>query len=155
VRITLVAVGRLKERFWKEACEEYRTRLRPYATVDVVEVPDRDPSRGGEERAKAEEAADIRRALGSDTHVFALAVEGREISSEQLAERLERLGIDGRSDVAFVVGGSCGLAADIEDAADERISLGRITLPHNLARVVLLEQLYRAFKIIRKEPYHK
>jgi 23S rRNA (pseudouridine1915-N3)-methyltransferase len=154
MRITVVAVGRLKERFWREAAEEYLTRLKPYATVDVVEVADRDAARG-EERVLAEEGADVLRALPASSHVIALDIAGRQVSSEGLAERLAALALDGRSTVTFVVGGSVGLSRQVLERADERVSLGPMTLPHNLARVVLLEQVYRAFRINRGEPYHK
>lgn len=154
MRIHIIAIGRLKERYWKEAADEYLKRLRPYATVRVTEVPDRDPGRDAA-RALAEESADATRAIPGDAYVIALAVDAPEVSSEGLARRLEQLAVDGRGSVAFVVGGSSGLSDDLESAADERMSFGPITLPHNLARVVLLEQLYRAFKIIKREPYHK
>jgi 23S rRNA (pseudouridine1915-N3)-methyltransferase len=147
-------VGRLKERFWRDAADEYLKRLGPYADVRVIEIADRDPARG-EERALAEEGADVLRALPPATHVIALEIGGRQMSSEQFSERLSNLGLEGRSDVAFVVGGSLGLAPEVLGRADERLSLGPMTLPHNLARVVVLEQVYRAFKIARGEPYHK
>lgn len=154
MRLTIVAVGRLKERFWREAADEYLKRLGPYADVRVVEVPDRDPARG-EARALAEEAADVLRALPASARVMSLEIGGRQLSSEGLAERLESLATEGTSSVAFLIGGSLGLGDSALDRADERLSLGPMTLPHNLARVVLLEQLYRAFKIRRGEPYHK
>ena len=154
MRIGVIAVGRLKERFWREAADEYLMRLRPYADVRVTEVADRDPARG-RERALAEEGADVVRAIPEGAHVVCLEIGGRQRSSEQLAERLEQLGLEGRSSVVFVVGGSHGLAPEVLARADERLSLGPLTLPHNLARIVLLEQIYRAFKISRNEPYHK
>jgi len=155
MRVTIVAVGRLKERFWQAAAEEYLKRLRPYADVRVAEVADRDPGRGGEAKALAEEGADVLRALPEAAHVIALDLGGRQLSSVQFSERLSALGLEGRSSVTFVIGGSHGLAPDVLARADERLSLGPMTLPHNLARVVLLEQLYRAFRIARGEPYHK
>jgi len=154
VRITFLVVGKLKERFWREAAEEYLMRLRPYADVRVVEIADRDPARG-EARALAEEAADILRLVPDGAHLIALEIGGRELSSEEFAERFEQLALSGRSSVCFVIGGSHGLSAEVLARSDERLSLGRMTLPHNLARVVLLEQVYRAFKIRRGEPYHK
>lgn len=155
MRLTLVVVGKLKERFWREAAEEYLKRLRPYADVRVAEVADRDPGRGGVARALAEEGADIVKSLPETAHVIALDVAGTQLSSEQFAEKLERLTVEGRGAVAFVIGGSHGIDAPVLARADERLSLGPMTLPHNLARVVLLEQVYRAFRIRRGEPYHK
>jgi 23S rRNA (pseudouridine1915-N3)-methyltransferase len=154
VRIALVAVGRLKERYWREAAEEYLKRLGPYASVRVLEVDDRDSGRDAA-RALAEEGADVVRAIPAGAHVIALEIGGRQLSSEAFAEKLAALALDGRSNVAFVIGGSVGLSADVLARANERMSLGPMTLPHNLARVVLLEQIYRAFRINRGEPYHK
>lgn len=150
----MIAVGRLKERHWREAAEEYLKRLKPYASLDVVEVADRDVTRD-EARAIAEEGADVLRAIPDGAHVVALDIEGRSLSSTGISERLAALGLEGRSTVAFVLGGAAGLAPEVLSRADERLSLGRITLPHQLARVVLLEQLYRAFRIMRNEPYHR
>ena len=154
MKITLIAVGRLKDRFWREAAEEYLKRLGPYANVRVVEIADRDSGRD-EPRALAEEGADILRALPQGAHVIALEIGGQQRSSEGFSAHLDELALAGRSSVAFVIGGSVGLVSDVLARADERISLGPMTLPHNLARVVLLEQLYRAFRISRGEPYHK
>lgn len=155
MRITVVAVGKLKERFWTEAADEYLKRLRPYADVRVAEVADRDPGRGGEARALAEEGADVLRATGDGDYVIALDMVGKQLSSEDFSARLAQLGLEGRSSVTFLVGGSIGLSDQALSRADQKLSLGAMTLPHNLARVVLLEQLYRAFRIMRGEPYHK
>ena len=154
MRLTLIAVGRLKERYWREAADEYLKRLGPYATVRAVEIDDRDSGRD-QSRALAEEGADILRAIPEGAHVITLEIGGKQRSSEQFAARLAELALDGRSSVAFVVGGSVGLSADVLKRADERMSFGAMTLPHNMARVVLLEQIYRAFRINRGEPYHK
>jgi 23S rRNA (pseudouridine1915-N3)-methyltransferase len=153
VRIRLVAVGRLKEPHWRDACDEYLKRLRPYADVEVTEIADRDISRD-RTRAMGDEGADILRALPARSHVVALDLDGRQLSSEGLAAWFERRMVDGGSDIAFVIGGSAGLDPSVMTRADERLSLGPMTLPHQLARVVLLEQVYRAFRIMRGEPYH-
>ena len=154
MRITVIAVGKLKERFWREAADEYLKRLSAYGTIRVVEVADRDPARG-EARAIAEEGADALRAIPDGAYVIALDLGGRQLSSEAFSARLDALGLEGRSTVAFVIGGSTGLDAAVLGRADEKLSLGTMTLPHNLARVVILEQIYRAFRISRGEPYHK
>lgn len=155
MKITVIAVGKLKEKFWKSAVAEYAKRLGGYCTLKIVEVADRDPAKsGGEEHAMEAEAADILKACG-DSHVILLAIDGVERSSEDFAHRLDRLMLGGTSDIAFVIGGSTGVAGAVRERADETLSFGPITLPHNLARVVLLEQVYRAFKIMRGEPYHK
>ena len=154
MRLTVIAVGRLKERYWREAADEYLKRLSPYATVRVVEVDDRDSGRD-EARALAEEGASVLRAVPDKAHVVALDIGGKQLSSEAFARRLAALGLDGRSNVTFVIGGSVGLSAAVLARADDKLSLGAMTLPHNMARVVLLEQVYRAFRINRGEPYHK
>lgn len=156
MRITVVAVGKLKERFWADACAEYLKRLKAYARVTVTEVADVDPGRaGGVEAARAKEGEAILAALPETAHVVLMAIEGKQRSSEGLSRRLDELALSGRSDIAFVIGGSDGVSSAVYDRADETLSFGSITLPHNLARVVLLEQVYRAFKISRGEPYHK
>lgn len=154
MRISIVAVGKLKERHWRDATAEYLKRLGPYADVRVVEVPDRDSGRDAP-RALAEEGVDVLKSLPDAAYVIALEIGGRQLDSETFARRLESLGIEGRSNVAFVIGGSIGLAPEVLARADERLSLGPMTLPHNMARIVLAEQIYRAFRIIRNEPYHK
>lgn len=156
LHITVVAVGKLKERFWKDAVNEYAKRLGGYCQLRLVEVPDRDPARaGGEQRAMEEEGADILRAVPQGAHCILLAIDGTRRSSEQLAQRLNALALNGVSELVFIVGGSTGVCSAVRERADETLSFGAITLPHNLARVVLLEQVYRAFKINRGEPYHK
>lgn len=154
MRITIVAVGKLKEPYWRDAAAEYLKRLGPYATVRIVEVADRDLARG-EDLVRSTEAEDVRRALPDGAHVVALDAAGRTLSSEAFAEWMAGCGLDGRSHLAFVIGGSAGLAPELLARADERISLGTMTLPHQLARVVLLEQVYRGFRIARGEPYHR
>lgn len=156
LNVTIVAVGKLKERFWADACAEYLKRLRPYARVVVEEVGDLDPARaGGEQAAREGEGRAVLARIPARAHAIALDVGGRQRSSEQIAHRLDELALGGRSDVAFAIGGSTGLDRAVLARADETLSFGPITLPHNLARVVLLEQLYRAFRISRGEPYHK
>ena len=151
MKYTVVCVGKLKERFWKDACAEYTKRLGAYA-----KVADIDPAKaGGVDAARDKEGAAILAALPSRAHVILLAIEGKERSSEELSARLDDLMLRGSSDIAFVIGGSDGVSDEVRARADEMLSFGRITLPHNLARVVLLEQIYRACKISRGEPYHK
>lgn len=143
--ITLIVVGKLKERFWKEAVAEYSKRLGAYAKLRIVEIAD---------KGIEYESGEIVRVAG-DAHLVLLAIEGEQRSSEGIARRLEQLMTHGTSDIALCIGGSDGVGQAVRDRADETLSLGKITLPHNLARVVVLEQLYRAFKIMRGEPYHK
>ena len=156
MKFTIIAVGRLKERFWTDACAEYLKRLQPYAKTAVLEVADVDPAKAGGEAAAVErEGAAILKAVPDKAHVIVLAIDGKQRTSEGISERIDRLGLDGKSELVFVIGGSCGVSDAVRSRADELLSFGPITLPHNLARVVLLEQLYRACKISRHEPYHK
>lgn len=156
LHITVIAVGKLKERFWSQACDEYLKRLRPYVSVEVRELADIDPAKaGGEAKAVQQESQAILTAIPEGSIAFLLDIDGKLISSEGLAEALEDCSLKGESSLCFIIGGSCGVSEDVRKTVQHRISLGRITLPHNLARVVLLEQLYRAFKIIKREPYHK
>lgn len=159
MKFTVVAVGKLKERFWSDACAEYLKRLQPYAKTQVREIADVDPRKaGGVDGARDKEGAAIcaeLEKLGADTHVVLLAIDGKERSSEGLSKRMDNLMLQGKSNFAFVIGGSDGVSTAVRQRADELLSFGPITLPHNLARVVLLEQLYRTQKISHGEPYHK
>ena len=156
MKFTIIAIGKLKERFWTDACAEYMKRLQPYAKTSVIELADVDPARvGGEATAVEREGAAILKTLPERAHVVVLAIDGKQRSSEGLSARIDELGVSGVSEIVFVIGGSCGVSSDVLNRADETLSFGTITLPHNLARVVLLEQLYRACKISRGEPYHK
>lgn len=156
MKYTIVCVGKLKERFWSQACDEYLKRLGAYAKVEVREVADVDPARaGGVDAARRREGAAICAAIPERSHAILLAIEGKQRSSEEFSARLDELALGGKSDIAFVIGGSDGVSDEVRARANEILSFGRITLPHNLARVVLLEQVYRACKISRGEPYHK
>lgn len=156
MRYAVVAVGKLKEKFWVQACAEYVKRLGAYAKVEMREVADIDPARaGGVEASRAREGQEILAAIPARSHVILLAIDGKQRSSEQFSAHLDELALRGKSDLTFVIGGSDGVSPDVRARANETFSFGPITLPHNLARVVLLEQLYRACKISRGEPYHK
>lgn len=146
LKITIFAVGKLKESFWKDAVAEYLKRLDAYAKTSVREIPDSN---------KEKEAVALLDALPEKVPVILLDIKGKEVSSESLAQKIDRYALDGNSHIAFIIGGSDGVTAEVRARATERISFGPITLPHNLARVVLVEQIYRAFKIQRGEPYHK
>ena len=156
MKFTIVAVGRLKEKFWSEACAEYLKRLQPYAKTNVIEIADVNPAKaGGTQAAVEREGEAVLKAVRDGAHVILLEIGGKQRSSEELSARIDELALAGKSELVFVIGGSCGTSKAVGSQADETLSFGRITLPHNLARVVLLEQLYRACKISRGEPYHK
>jgi 23S rRNA (pseudouridine1915-N3)-methyltransferase len=153
-RATILAVGSLKG--WPaEGSEDYLKRLRRYFPVEVVEIPEENMNRRSPKEVLEAEAARLIRRIPAGAHVTALDRErGRQVSSEELTRRLGSLGVSGRSHVAFIIGGALGLSREVLDRADDRLSFGPITLPHALARVVLLEQVYRAVKIERGERYH-
>ena len=153
-RATIVAVGKL--RGWAaDGTEDYLKRLRRFYPVEVLEVAEEDMNRRSREEVLSAEASRLLKRIPSGAYVIALDREkGKALTSEDLARRLEALGLSGQSHVAFLIGGPLGLSPELLGEADEVLSLGRMTLPHALARVVLLEQLYRAAKIERGEKYH-
>ncbi len=159
MRITLIAVGKIKEKFYTEALSEYSKRLSKYVKLEVIEVADEKTPDQASEREKAQildkEAQRILAKLPNGAYVVPLAIEGKMLSSEGLSEKLAELGLQGDSHVAFIIGGSLGLADSILDRADFKLSFSKMTFPHQLMRVILLEQVYRAFRIMRNEPYHK
>lgn len=156
LHITIIAIGKLKERFWSDACKEYLKRLSAYANVTIKELADEDPARCGGEKAEIEaESTAILENIPKSSQSFLLDISGNLVTSEDLAEMIDTCAIEGLNDLCFIIGGSCGVNESVRKNVGRRISLGRVTLPHNLARVVLLEQLFRAFKIIKGEPYHK
>ncbi|PUB10971.1 23S rRNA (pseudouridine(1915)-N(3))-methyltransferase RlmH [Paenisporosarcina sp. OV554] len=159
MNITIISVGKLKEKYLKMGIEEYTKRLGSYAKIDLIEVADEKApenlSDADMEIVKKKEGERILAKIGADTYVIALAIEGKMKSSEQLADDLQSLMTYGRSKVAFVIGGSLGLHDDVMKRSDEKLSFSKMTLPHQLMKLVLIEQVYRAFRIIKGEPYHK
>lgn len=159
MNIQIISVGKLKEKYLKLGIEEYTKRLGSYAKIDLVEVPDEKApenlSDADMEIVKKKEGERILAKIGADTYVIALAIDGKMKSSEQLASDLESLMTYGKSKIAFVIGGSLGLHEEVMKRADEKLSFGKMTLPHQLMKLVLVEQIYRAFRIIKGEPYHK
>ena len=158
-KITVLCVGKLKERFYQEAAAEYVKRLGRHCKLDVVELPEsrlpEDPSPGEIQRALAAEAAAIREKLPRGGAVIALCIEGTELSSEALSKKLAQLASAGASQLTFLIGGSFGLHPRVKQRADLRLSMSPMTFPHHLARVMLLEQLYRAYQIDTGTRYHK
>ncbi len=158
MNITIFAVGKLKDRFFEEGCAEYAKRLSRYCTLTVREAADEkapeDLSPAQEQQVKEREGKRLLSLLNPRDHVIALTVTGKAYTSEGLAERIKELRDQGQN-VSFLIGGSLGLSKEAVDRADEELSLSKLTLPHRLARLVLLEQLYRSFKILNRETYHK
>jgi 23S rRNA (pseudouridine1915-N3)-methyltransferase len=159
MKVTLVTVGKIKEKFYTDAIAEYSKRLSRYCKLEIVQVADeKTPDRASEaeeRQIKEKEGERILAQIRDNAYVIALAIEGRQLSSEELAQKLEQLGVSGRSDLVFVIGGSLGLSEAVMKRADYALSFSRMTFPHQLMRVVLLEQIYRGFRINAGEPYHK
>ena len=159
MHIQIVAVGKLKEKYLVQGIAEYAKRIGPYAKLDIVEVPDEQApetmSAAEEERVKAKEGERILSKIKPDSHVVAMAIDGQMWTSDQLSDHLNKLATYGQSNVTFIIGGSNGLSEEVLRRADTKLSFGRITYPHQLIRLVLVEQVYRAFKIMRGEPYHR
>lgn len=159
MNITIVSVGKLKEKYLKMGIDEYVKRLGAYAKMELTEVPDeKAPEQLSEaemEIVKKKEGERILAKLSPDTYVIALAINGKMKTSEEMATDIESLMTYGKSKIAFVIGGSLGLHDDVLKRADEKQSFGKMTLPHQLMKLVLIEQIYRSFRIIKGEPYHK
>lgn len=159
MRITLVVVGKIKEKFYADAVAEYSKRLSRYCRLEIIQVADeKTPDGAGEaleRQIKEREGGRILAQLKEDAYVVALAIQGQSMSSEQLAARLEQLAVSGKSQIIFIIGGSLGLSEAVLRRADFLLSFSPMTFPHQLMRVILLEQIYRGFRIISGEPYHK
>ncbi len=159
MRITILAVGKMKEKYFADAVAEYARRLGRYCSLEIVEVADEKAPDGAgareEEILLGREASRLKKHIKAGAYIAALAIDGEKISSEGFAGRLERLADGGTGHVIFIIGGSLGLDREILDVADWRLSFSDMTFPHRLMRVVLLEQIYRAYRIINHEPYHK
>lgn len=159
MNIEIICVGKLKEKYLKQGIEEYLKRLTAYATVQIIEVADEptkeDMSETEMNQMLDKEADKIMAKLASDRQVIVLAIEGKLVTSEDLATQLNQYATYGQSKVTFIIGGSLGLAERLKQRANWRVSFGRITLPHQLMRLVLVEQIYRAFRIIHNHAYHK
>ena len=158
-RVTVLCVGKLKERFYADAAAEYVKRLQRYCKLEIIELPEQrlpeDPSPAEIQRALRAEGAAIREKLPKGGAVVALCIEGKPCSSEELSRRMADFGIQGRTQVTFIIGGSFGLDENVKKQADWRLSMSPMTFPHHLARVMLLEQIYRACQIAEGTKYHK
>ena len=159
MKITLVTVGKIKEKFFEDAIKEYSKRLSRYCKLEVLQVADEKTPEGASEavelQIKEKEGQRILSLIRDDAYVIALAIEGKMLGSEELAEKIEKLGVGGVSQIVFVIGGSLGLSSQVMKRADYALSFSRMTFPHHLMRVVLLEQIYRSYRIMNHQPYHK
>ncbi len=159
MKITLITVGKIKERFFEEAIKEYSKRLSRYCKLEIIQVADEKTPDGASETVEAQikekEGKRILSYVKDGSYVVALAIEGVMLSSTELAEAIGKLTVDGTSQIVFIIGGSLGLSPEVMKRADYALSFSPMTFPHQLMRVVLLEQIYRSFRILTGEPYHK
>lgn len=159
MRITIISVGKIKEKYLKDAIAEYSKRLTKYCKLDIVEVADeKTPDQASpavEEAIRDKEAERIMKHIKDDMYVITLEIGGKMLSSEELSAQIERLGVQGKSDIAFVIGGSIGLGREVLKRSNYALSFSKMTFPHQLMRVILLEQIYRSYRIMKGEPYHK
>lgn len=159
MRITIVCVGKIKEKFYRDAVDEYAKRLSRYCKFEIIEVADEQtPDKAGEllmDSIKEKEAGRILSKIKEDAFVCTLEINGRKLTSEKFAEWIEKTTVSGKSHIVFVIGGSLGLHDSVCQRSDFKLSFSDMTFPHQLMRVILSEQIYRAYRIIQNEPYHK
>ena len=159
MKITVITVGKIKEKYLKDAIAEYSKRLSRYCKLEILEVADEKTPDGAseivEENIREKEGERILKLIKEDAYVITLKISGKMLTSEELADRIETLGIQGKSHLVFVIGGSIGLGREVLRRSDYALSFSKMTFPHQLMRVILLEQIYRSYRIINGEPYHK
>ncbi|MCM3799818.1 23S rRNA (pseudouridine(1915)-N(3))-methyltransferase RlmH [Caldifermentibacillus hisashii] len=159
MKISIITVGKLKEKYLKQGIDEYLKRLSAYAKVEIIEVADEKApehlSEAEMEEVKRKEGERILSHLSENTYIITLEISGRMLNSEQLAAKIDELGTYGKSKLAFIIGGSLGLSKQVQNRSDLALSFSKMTFPHQLMRLILLEQIYRAYRINRGEPYHK
>lgn len=159
MKITILTVGKIKEKYLKDAIAEYAKRLSRYCKLEIVEVADEktieNASQVLETQIRDKEAERLMKYIREDAYVITLEIKGKQLTSEELSEKINQLGIQGKSYIIFVIGGSIGLGDEILKRTDYALSFSKMTFPHQLMRVILLEQIYRSYRIINGEPYHK
>ncbi len=159
MRITLVTVGKLKEKYLRDAVAEYAKRLGKYCKLEIIEVADEKTaeraSEAQEAEVRAKEGERILKHVKEDAYVITLEILGKQATSEEFADKIKELGVQGKSHIVFIIGGSIGLGEEVLKRSDHALSFSRMTFPHQLMRVILLEQIYRGFRIINGAPYHK
>lgn len=159
MNVQIVCIGKLKEKYWQDGIEEYSKRLGRYCKLTINELkearlPDK-ASLKDEEEVKLLEGRSILKSISDDSYVITLEIKGKRLTSPQLAEKIETLAVEGKSDIVFVIGGSLGLSKEVSERANFKLSFSDMTFPHQMMRLILLEQIYRSFKIIKNEAYHK
>lgn len=159
MKITLITVGKIKEKYLKDAIAEYSKRLSKYCKLEIIEVADeKTPDHASsvvEDMVRTKEAERILKHVKEDAYIITLEIGGKMLSSEELADKVETLGVQGISHIIFIIGGSIGLGTEVLAKSNYALSFSKMTFPHQLMRVILLEQIYRSYRIISGEPYHK
>ena len=159
MKIDILTVGKVKEKFYVQAIDEFCKRLSRYCKLEIIEVADEKTPDGAstvvEDGIREKEGQRLEKYIRDDAYVIALAIDGKMLSSEELSEKIDNLGIGGVSHIQFIIGGSLGMWPKLLSRADYKLSFSKMTFPHQLMRVILLEQIYRAFRIAKNEPYHK
>ena len=159
MKITVLTVGKIKEKYLRDAIAEYSKRLSRYAKLEIIEVADEktpdNASETVETNIKNKEAERLLKYIRDDAYLITLEIKGKQLTSEELAQKIDTLGVQGTSHIIFVIGGSLGLGEEVLKRSNYALSFSKMTFPHQLMRVILLEQIYRGFRIIHHEPYHK
>ena len=159
MKITVITVGKIKEKYLKDAIDEYSKRLNKYCRLEMIEVADeKTPDQASgvvEDNIRAKEGERILKYVKEDAYVITLEIQGNMLTSEELAAKVEKLGVQGTSHIIFIIGGSIGLGTEVLKRSDYALSFSKMTFPHQLMRVILLEQIYRSYRIIQGEQYHK
>ena len=159
MKITVLCVGKIKEKYFTMAIDEYAKRLSRYAKLEIIEVADEKTPDGASEAIenaiRDKEGKRILAALKEDSYVITLEIEGKMLDSVELSKKIESIGVSGKGHITFIIGGSLGLSDEVKSKSDYKLSFSKMTFPHQLMRVVLLEQVYRSYRILGNEPYHK
>lgn len=159
MNINIIAVGKIKEKYTRDGIREFQKRLSRYCNLKIIEIDDEKApenlSQRDRELVKDKEGKKILSKIPQNSHIISLEIEGRQLSSEELSKKMEDLMIDGINDITFIVGGSLGLSSEVRNRANFKLSFSNMTFPHQLMRLILLEQIYRGFRIMKGEPYHK
>lgn len=159
MKITVITVGKIKEKYLKDAIFEYSKRLGKYCKLEIIEVADEKTpdhaSEALEDHIRAKEAERILKQTKDDAYIITLEIQGKQLTSEEFAEKMEKLAVTGTSHIIFIIGGSIGLGKAVLEKSDYALSFSKMTFPHQLMRVILLEQIYRGYRIMNGEPYHK
>ncbi|MCO8193519.1 MULTISPECIES: 23S rRNA (pseudouridine(1915)-N(3))-methyltransferase RlmH [Anaerofustis] len=157
MNINIICVGKLKEKYWVMAENEYSKRLSRFVKLNLIQLPDEKLTGNDslDNIAKEKEGEKIISKIPKNSFVIAMDIKGKQLSSEEFSKQIENLSITGKSNITFIIGGSLGISDSVLKKADKKISFSKMTFPHQLFRIMLLEQIYRSFKIINNETYHK